>query len=724
MSCKCKNIIENFQGGSIPLDTIFGGNVQICGAGKTLSVENIIGCSPVTIGNDSGCTSGNTALVVSGSSIFGCDVNILGNIYSGGTNLMDIFSSGGSGTDYYTTGFTFNPANYDLTVSLNNGNNLTQNLGILAGDLTVTGGTYNPSNGVATFTNNRGGTFDVTGFLTGYTDTDVFVTGGTYIGNTLEFTNNSGGTFSVTGITGTDYYTTGLTFNSGTYDLTVSLNNGSAFTQSLGILSSDMTITGGTYNPSNGVGTFTNNSGGTFQVTGFLTGYTDIYTTGVTLNGNSIEFDRTDTSNAYSVDLSPILSGFSGTDVFVTGGTYSSSAATITFTNNTGGTFTVTGISGGTGSTSPAGSNTQIQFNDSGSFGANTGFTFDTTSQTLFTESNVSGTSVNFYNGLSNFDVGFGSTEVIGTTTIYKADPIGSTSGVTMFTMGDLTDVFGEDNSYLLGFINATGNTNSLIVGTPESTRIVYQPSDGGGSSNYIAVGYGGITNEILSGKTFEVQGVSNTLLNVNNSGTTFHSAYTFPTTDGNQGQVLKTDGGGSVSWSNGTSGLFAQTGDSTTVSATTGTTTSIIGSGVGEFKFPANTLQGGDTFHIKCGGLLKNIGASGLAFNLSGATELLDTGIIGNNGAVSTSIDRPWELEIDLTIRSTGAIGTAIVVGEFNWAGLLLPGGAGLSVNRWNFHQSSSIDTTVDNALDLAVELGDLTSAIYSQLTYLNKVY
>jgi len=101
-------------------------------------------------------------------------------------------------------------------------------------------------------------------------------------------------------------------------------------------------------------------------------------------------------------------------------------------------------LSGGTGSgsTSPAGSNTQIQFNDSGSFGANTGFTFDTTNQTLFTESNVSGASVNFYNGLSNFDVGNGSMEAIGTTTIYNADTIGSASGFTMFIMGDLTDVF------------------------------------------------------------------------------------------------------------------------------------------------------------------------------------------------------------------------------------------------------------------------------------------
>ena len=212
--------------------------------------------------------------------------------------------------------------------------------------------------------------------------------------------------------------------------------------------------------------------------------------------------------------------------------------------------------------------------------------------------------------------------------------------------------------------------------------------------------------------------------LEVADSGSvTINESFTFPTTDGNQGQVLKTNGSGTLAWSYGTTSLFAQTGDSATVSATT-TPTTIIGSGVGELKFPANALQVGDTFHLKCGGLVKSIGVSGLTFNLSGATELLDTGIIGNNGTSGTSIDRPWELEIDLTIRSTGASGTVIVVGEFNWAGYLISGGSGVSANRWNFHQSSSIDTTVNNVLDLTVELGDLTSAIYSQLTYLNKVY
>jgi hypothetical protein len=56
----------------------------------------------------------------------------------------------------------------------------------------VTGGTYDNNTGTATFTNNQGGEFDVTGFYTG--GTDIYVTGGTYDNNTgtATFTNNQG----------------------------------------------------------------------------------------------------------------------------------------------------------------------------------------------------------------------------------------------------------------------------------------------------------------------------------------------------------------------------------------------------------------------------------------------------------------------------------------------------------------------------------------------------
>ena len=65
----------------------------------------------------------------------------------------------------------------------------------------VTGGTYNNATGTATFTNNSGSTFTVSGFTTG--TTSVFTTGGTYNNTTgtATFTNSTGGTFTVSGFT-------------------------------------------------------------------------------------------------------------------------------------------------------------------------------------------------------------------------------------------------------------------------------------------------------------------------------------------------------------------------------------------------------------------------------------------------------------------------------------------------------------------------------------------
>ena len=104
-------------------------------------------------------------------------------------------------------------------------------------------------------------------------------------------------------------FVTGMTFNTGTYDLTLYTKDGTPITQSLSILSSDMTVTGGSYNSITGVVTFVNNSGGTFNVSGFTTGYTDTYVTGGTYNSNNGTLTLT---RSNGVSISPIT-GFSTT---------------------------------------------------------------------------------------------------------------------------------------------------------------------------------------------------------------------------------------------------------------------------------------------------------------------------------------------------------------------------------------------------------------------------
>jgi hypothetical protein len=63
----------------------------------------------------------------------------------------------------------------------------------------------------------------------------------------------------------------------------------------------------------------------------------DNFTTGATISGNTIIFNRTDLSNAYNVDLTPIVSGFTNFDTFVTGFTYNNN--TFTISQNSGSTL-------------------------------------------------------------------------------------------------------------------------------------------------------------------------------------------------------------------------------------------------------------------------------------------------------------------------------------------------------------------------------------------------
>jgi hypothetical protein len=80
-----------------------------------------------------------------------------------------------------------------------NGFELADISSIVGVDTYSTGGTY--SNGTLIINNNNGNSFSVSGFLTGDTRPDIYVTGATYnvLNDTTTYTNTSGGTFSVSG---------------------------------------------------------------------------------------------------------------------------------------------------------------------------------------------------------------------------------------------------------------------------------------------------------------------------------------------------------------------------------------------------------------------------------------------------------------------------------------------------------------------------------------------
>lgn len=107
---------------------------------------------------------------------------------------------------------------------------------------------------------------------------------------------------------------------------------------------SSVYVTGGTYNASTGIATFTNTTGGSFSVSGFFTSANDKYVTGGTFSAGTAIFSNT-AGGTFNV------TGFGTvtTDIYSTGGTYNNSTGTATIANSTGGTFTITGFN--TGST-------------------------------------------------------------------------------------------------------------------------------------------------------------------------------------------------------------------------------------------------------------------------------------------------------------------------------------------------------------------------------------
>ncbi len=233
-------------------------------------------------------------------------------------------------------------------------------------DITVTGGTY--SDGTALFTNNTGGTFNVSGFFTGETDTFIPYVGATQDvelgGNKIFFnTDVEKNAITVENISERDRVNIGISASdSGTiliyntndelttkidgklletgniFSNTIESNSISATTyQNLPI---DIRVTGGTY--SNGILDLINNTGGTFSVSGFSTG-------GSTFTGGTVSGETNFTNGLTATTISATTYLGLPIDVNVTGGTLSGSVAT--FTNNTGGTFSVSGFSTGGTST-------------------------------------------------------------------------------------------------------------------------------------------------------------------------------------------------------------------------------------------------------------------------------------------------------------------------------------------------------------------------------------
>jgi hypothetical protein len=168
--------------------------------------------------------------------------------------------------------------------------------------------------------------------------------------------------------------------------------------------------------------------------------------------------------------------------------------------------------------------------------------------------------------------------------------------------------------------------------------------------------------------------------------------------------------------------GLFVQTGDSITVSATT-VETSIIGPGKGVLSVPPNSFQIGDSFQVEMDGDITCINTATIHVHVrtTGGAILIDTGVLD----LDTTTNRHWFLNLYFTIRQIGGTTVASISsgGIFSYvkdSGQTYEGFPLSMVNNVDF------DTTITNTLDISVlwNTNNSGNRIFSRNLTLTKIY
>jgi len=167
--------------------------------------------------------------------------------------------------------------------------------------------------------------------------------------------------------------------------------------------------------------------------------------------------------------------------------------------------------------------------------------------------------------------------------------------------------------------------------------------------------------------------------------------------------------------------GLFAQTGNSASVSATTVETT-IIDGGVGTLTVGANQFQIGDSFRADFGGLLSAKNNDTLRIRVkAGSVVLADSG----PQTMTTAIDDVWQFSVNFTIRQLGVAGVADIValGVFHTTKQSNGSQTGFAFNTVN---NTTFDTTISNTLNVTAQWSSnsIENSIYSDIFVLNKIY
>jgi hypothetical protein len=169
------------------------------------------------------------------------------------------------------------------------------------------------------------------------------------------------------------------------------------------------------------------------------------------------------------------------------------------------------------------------------------------------------------------------------------------------------------------------------------------------------------------------------------------------------------------------TGGLFAQTGNSTPITATTATQTLIDG-GVGTLSVPANGFKVGDSFRVDMGGVMSAKNNDTLRIGLtSGAVDLAQSALMVMPGITN----QVWHMSVNFTVRAIGAAGTAELVTLAQFHILKLASGTQEGF-AWNTVNNTTFDTTTGNTLNIVAKWSSNSAlnSIYSDIFVLNKIY
>lgn len=167
--------------------------------------------------------------------------------------------------------------------------------------------------------------------------------------------------------------------------------------------------------------------------------------------------------------------------------------------------------------------------------------------------------------------------------------------------------------------------------------------------------------------------------------------------------------------------GLFAQTANSPTLTASTAEATLIDG-GAGTLSVPANGFAVGDSFQVSMGGMMSAKNNDTITIRLKTGSVVLATSGPLTMPAITNQV---WYLTAQFTVRAIGSAGVASIVSVAQFH--ILKAASGTQEGfAWSTINNTTFDTTVSNTLDITGQFSSNSplNSIYSDLFILNKIY